>query len=548
MGPPTVRPRTRRACRLEPQTLLGLPPELLTHTFSLLRTADLGALAAVSLACARAHVPAALRARAALLGYKLPPPRAGEAPLAALRFVELVAERPRATLSADTCHTACVRAGGRAYSWGGHENGPPEEEEEEAPVPGTSPPELRCWASHLGHGQHVGVCVPAPRPIAGLGAVVVVEVAAGYEHTLLLTQARQVWSCGAGDYGRLGHGGFATCAHPRRVRWAVGGPPAGDAPAAAPAGVGESLWPQQQRVDFEEVVQVSAGGFQSLALTADGRCWSWGWGDSGSLGHGHSVHVLEPRAIEALAREARIVQASAGSGHSLFVGERGALYACGDHRHGKLGLGQLAADVCTPQRVRLHPRVRARQASAWHAHSLVVTASGGLYAFGCGANGRLGLGDELSRWRPAKVQALRGVRVCHAAAGEQHSVVQSAAGEAYTFGDPAMGQTGTMPPVSEWSAVWPLYEHVLVPTRVPLGPHGRVVEVAVGDHHTVLRCEDGTLLAFGKNEEGQLGLGVDSPDCVYTPTPVSWAPAGGAPSPYSPAPPAGLLESPAGEA
>ena len=53
---------------------------------------------------------------------------------------------------------------------------------------------------------------------------------------------------------------------------------------------------------------------------------------------------------------------------------------------------------------------------------------------------------------------------------------------------------------------------------------GQVTEVAVGDHHTILRLKTGALFAFGKNQEGQLGLGASAAAwaAVYTPTRVEW--------------------------
>ena len=49
----------------------------------------------------------------------------------------------------------------------------------------------------------------------------------------------------------------------------------------------------------------------------------------------------------------------------------------------------------------------------------------------------------------------------------------------------------------------------------------QVSELAVGDHHTLVRTPDETLLAFGKNIEGQLGLGRSGWGC-WTPTLVKW--------------------------
>ena len=50
----------------------------------------------------------------------------------------------------------------------------------------------------------------------------------------------------------------------------------------------------------QRVVAVSAGGFHSLALTADGAVFTWGHGLHGCLGHGEDLsNQLLPKKIEA---------------------------------------------------------------------------------------------------------------------------------------------------------------------------------------------------------------------------------------------------------
>jgi hypothetical protein len=51
---------------------------------------------------------------------------------------------------------------------------------------------------------------------------------------------------------------------------------------------------------------------------------------------------------------------------------------------------QMARASVASHTVRTRVCRRVSQASAWHAHSLAVTTSGALYAFGCGESGRLG--------------------------------------------------------------------------------------------------------------------------------------------------------------
>ena len=118
-------------------------------------------------------------------------------------------------------------------------------------------------------------------------------------------------------------------------------------------------------------------------------------------------------------------------------------------------------------------------------------------SFGHGQRGRLGHGDERERWRPGLIAALSGVPVRSVSAGELHSCVVSEAGVVYSFGDCTLGQTGTTS-----------VHAILTPQPVPGLEGVAVSELAVGDHHTLIRRQaDGALLAFGKNLEGQLGIG-----------------------------------------
>lgn len=572
------RTRTRLAAHDSPHAprdLLDiLPPELIGFLLRTCTVKELCSLAACSRALAETHVPSAVQERCALLGYALPPLLMGESVLHALRFIEMVAERPRCTMAGDTCHTICIRPeDGVTHSFGGHERpADPDAPDDDDDIDG---PSVR--VSHLGHGHALGHRVGIPTPMAGLHAVQICEVAAGYEHSLLLSRDGHVYSCGIGEFGRLGHGWDATSAsedtgragmsttwmrfeclersQPRRIQWGFGHT-AGQTVSTPQAHAKHwrhlprhlyACWRHEPSVTskahapavLEAVVQVAAGGFQSGCLTSDGRVWTWGWGDSGSLGHGIKEHLASPTVIACLVDDGqRITQMSAGSAHSLYVSEEGALFATGDRSAGKLGLGLMDADAppeqLTPARVRFgSARTRIRQASAWHAHSLAVSTAGGLYSFGNGGKGRLGHGDQLSQHRPKKVRALAGKTVAYAAAGEVHSVVLTCDGQALAFGDPIFGQLG-----NGWTAATGIDAYkrptpVLLPRSVGRADLGtlqlrpNVAEIACGDHHTLVRLTSGEVFTFGLNANCQLGLtsaGETFKDAliVRTPTQIAW--------------------------
>ena len=166
----------------------------------------------------------------------------------------------------------------------------------------------------------------------------------------------------------------------------------------------------------------------------------------------------------------------------------------------RLGLGPdrpwYNANQDTPKLVPLPRDVQIRHASAGGCHSLAVATDGALYSFGCGGNGRLGLGDSADRWEPTLVSALEGTLVRYASAGLAHSVVHTEAGGVLTFGSNHMGCSGHAG-----------IESTLTPRAVAALSGQEVEEVATGASHTVVRLASGEMVAFGSNEVGQLGSG-----------------------------------------
>lgn len=66
--------------------------------------------------------------------------------------------------------------------------------------------------------------------------------------------------------------------------------------------------------------------------------FSWGRGDHGALGHGDTESSSVPRMIP-LFNAMRIVQVSSGLHHVLVLTELDGVFAFGEGVHGKLGVG-----------------------------------------------------------------------------------------------------------------------------------------------------------------------------------------------------------------
>ena len=84
------------------------------------------------------------------------------------------------------------------------------------------------------------------------------------------------------------------------------------------------------------ITKVCCGSHFTLALTSDGRVYSWGDGSQGCLGHGSFSDEKEPRQYVALFEKNPITQISTGSSHSVFLSTDNNVYTCGEGSDGRL--------------------------------------------------------------------------------------------------------------------------------------------------------------------------------------------------------------------
>jgi len=253
-------------------------------------------------------------------------------------------------VSAGHCHSLAITADGAVWSWASGAYG------------------------QLGHGDRQDQLLP--KKVGAFAGQHVLAVSAGSTHSLALTADGAVWSWGSGAYGQLGHGDQQDQWQPKKVEAFAG----------------------------RRVVAVSAGVYHSLAITADGALWSWGCGTSGRLGHGDEQRQLLPKKVEAFAGQ-RVVAVLAGDHHSLALTADGAVWSWGWGELGKLGHGD-QQDQLLPKKVEAFAGQRVIAASTGGAHSLALTADGAFFAWGQGEYGCLGHGENLlNQLLPNKIRA-----------------------------------------------------------------------------------------------------------------------------------------------
>ncbi|XP_019408257.1 PREDICTED: probable E3 ubiquitin-protein ligase HERC6 isoform X6 [Crocodylus porosus] len=323
----------------------------------------------------------------------------------------------------------------------------------------------RCWGAgscgQLGLGPAAAAAAVSCRPGPALR-----EAACGERHTLLLRPGGTVWACGDNDRGQLG----------RRP------PPA------------RSYAPEQvQALEAQIITRVSCGKEHSLVVSNEGKVFSWGAGSEGQLGTGEfKEQSFIPKKIDVLLNH-RVLQVTCGHYHSLALTQDGRVFSWGQNSHGQLGLGKEFPSQASPQQVASLNGIPLAQVAAGGAHSFALSLSGVVYGWGRNSARQLGLNQANTKeqvFKPWSVAALKSIGVIYISCGDEHTAVLTQDGSVFTFGDNSAGQLGY-----HFSAV------KTGPQKVE-GIDGPVSHLACGSYHTLVYISaSGQLMSFGRGPQ-----------------------------------------------
>ena len=164
-------------------------------------------------------------------------------------------------ISAGSCHTAAVRTGGSAWSWGFNNSG-----------------QL---------GDNTSTSRSSPVSVVG-GFTNWCQISAGLAHTAAVRTSGSAWDWGNNYGGRLGDNTVTNRSSPVSV---VGG--------------------------FSDWCQISAGRYHTAAVRTSGSAWSWGYNNVGQLGDNTVTHRSSP--VSVLGGCTNWCQISAGFRHTAAI-------------------------------------------------------------------------------------------------------------------------------------------------------------------------------------------------------------------------------------
>lgn len=338
-------------------------------------------------------------------------------------------------------------------------------------------------------------------PITAMEMITSVECAG--DHMLALTNFGTVYSCGDSSHGQLGHGTLEYCRNLRLISYFLEG---------------------DNKVTIS---QISTGshilGNHSAAIDTEGKVYTWGKSIiCGQLSNGNSrikSYTTKPRQMDnfkvctkkdhtsnslhqskhALLVKDRALKVSCGSGFTILLASRKESESCGNtvytfglRTNGRLGQGKLN-----------------------HENDQRTQKKRNQDTYTC-------------EWKPKIVSTLLGEEIKDISAGKDHSLAVSISGTIWAWGSNTFGQCGVKPLeqseilINHLKSMSERFNGIHEPSDVSLqndlwSPHEvplqsntinlRFVSVSAGSIHSAAICSNGNLYTWGGGGSSCLGQG-----------------------------------------
>lgn len=230
----------------------------------------------------------------------------------------------------------------------------------------------------------------------------IVQIAAGANHLMAITNDGQLFSWGCGEQGQLG----------RRVleRHRILG--------LRPTNITPRLG--RSKVIIKKVV---CGSYHTLAISQDGGLFTMGLNNFGQLGLGdHEERLTAELVNPANWNGSQVVDASAGEHHSLVLLSTGQVLAFGRSDMGQLGVQTTERAIPVPTHIQALSNVR--MISTGGNHNLAVVQDQ-VFSWGFGEMHQLGHGPGEDESLPKPLETPIAGSVLQVAAGGQHSIILS---------------------------------------------------------------------------------------------------------------------------
>ncbi len=316
------------------------------------------------------------------------------------------------------------------------------------------------WAVGLNGNGQLGDSTTTDRiiPVKVKGLSNIIAVAGGGQHSLALRSDSTVWAWGNNGSGQLGDSTYTDRHVPVRI-WTL-----------------------------KSIIAIATGDGFSIALDKNGKVWTWGINTYGSLGDGGYTTRNYPTTVSLLSSY-KMIAIGAGYNHGVAIRNDSVPYGWGLNSNGQLGQGTNSLHD-KPEQIKSAFKTIMFD-GGWQ-HSIMIKYDSTVWGMGAGSRGQLGNSTGNQIKYPIKVSNITKIAAAGAGTAWDHSIALGANGLVYTWGYNGYGELGDSTTTIEYA-----------PIQVKNLDH--IIAVNAGQYFSVAIRQDGTVWTWGANGNGQLG-------------------------------------------
>ncbi|KAI9111739.1 hypothetical protein K1719_017429 [Acacia pycnantha] len=284
---------------------------------------------------------------------------------------------PISSLACGGAHVIALTSGGKVLTWG------------------------RGSSGQLGQGEVVSF-VLNPKPVTSLDNYLISHVSAGWSHSAFVSDNGCLFTCGDGSFGQLGH----ACGMRHSLVllkgssvnqvYGFGSGKRGQLGISRDKIKSICVPEVIRELEDKEIVEITANGDHSAAISVDGHLHMWGRGFKG---------VADSHYPQRLISSLRFSKATLGWNHALALTGEGEGFMVGGNHLGVLTDPQSLNSAkqsteANPEKIPGLDGVKIVDVAAGAEHSALVTEKREIKTWGWGEHGQLGLGDTCDQTSP----------------------------------------------------------------------------------------------------------------------------------------------------
>lgn len=187
-------------------------------------------------------------------------------------------------------------------------------------------------------------------------------------------------------------------------------------------------------------ISFSNGSYHVVARSSTHNIYCWGYNNTGQMGIGTNGNQSKTPEMNEFLSTKTIVDVCCGDWHSLALTSTGEVYAWGDNQFGQIGNGSSKTMESTPVKLEFESH-SIIAISCGSLHSMALTEKGDVFAWGFNSYGQLGVGNTLDMSKPKLIKMNLSFKKM--SCGQNHSLLLTTDGLLYVFGKTYLSYRGS---------------------------------------------------------------------------------------------------------